>query len=68
MSQSEFMLLLNDINAHGDYELGGGMTHPGVSQQPPQVNGLNGLNPAFLGDMQVNGISGFTGATSSSLG
>jgi len=69
MSQTEFMMLLNDINAnaHGEYEMTG-MPHPGVTRQPPQVNGLNGLNPAFLGDMQVNGITGFTGATSAPLG
>jgi hypothetical protein len=66
MSQSEFMMLLNDINAHGDFEMGV-LVHPGVHRQPPQVNGLNGLNPAFMGDMQVNGLNGFIGATSSPL-
>jgi hypothetical protein len=65
MSQSEFMMLLNDINAHGDYELSG-MAH--VTPQPSQVNGLNGLNTAFLGDMQATGLNGFTGTTSTPLG
>jgi len=60
------MMLLSDINAQGDYQMGG-IVHPGVTQQPPQINGLNGLSPAFLGDMQVNGMSRLTPARSAPL-